>query len=269
LTEIEERRSPIVHELADAGCVAPDAEADLLLAAAAEGVGPIEELVARRVRGEPLAWIVGHVAFCGLRIRVDRGVFVPRPHTEAMARRAAALLPPAGAGVDLCTGSGAVAAVMLDAHPAATVVGTDVDPTAIACARSNGVDALLGDLDEPIPTAIRGHVDVVSAVVPYVPTEELHLLPRDVLANEPRLAIDGGPGGTAALRRAAEAAARCLRSGGSVLLEIGGDQAAVMREVLREVGFVGITVHSDEDGLDRSIEARLGSAFRGRADQGR
>ncbi|HYY08645.1 MAG TPA: hypothetical protein VFA25_08590, partial [Actinomycetota bacterium] len=90
------RRSRIVRELAGAGCVAPDAEADALLAAAAEDVGSIEELVARRVGGEPMAWIVGHVLFCGLRIRVDPGVFVPRPHTEAMARRAAALLPPAG-----------------------------------------------------------------------------------------------------------------------------------------------------------------------------
>jgi release factor glutamine methyltransferase len=254
---VEGRRSRIVRELADAGCLAPDAEADELLAAAAEGVGSIEELVARRVDGEPMAWIVGHVLFCGLRIRVDPGVFVPRPHTEAMARRAAASLPPAGTAVDLCTGSGAVAAVSFAAHPGATVIGTDVDPTAIACARSNGVEAFLGDLDEPIPAAVRGHVDVVTAVVPYVPTEELHLLPRDVLANEPRRAIDGGPRGTAVLPRAAEAAARCLRPGGSVLLEIGGEQAVEMRQVLAGLGFADPTVHRDEDGFDRAIEARL------------
>ena len=257
MTEVEGRRGPIVRELADAGCVAPDAEAEALLAAEAEGVGPVEELVARRVAGEPLAWIVGRVVFCGLRVRVDRGVFVPRPQTEAMARRAAALLPPTGTAVDLCTGSGAVAVVMMGARPRATVVGTDVDPVAIACARSNGVDALLGDLDEPIPASVRGVVDVVTAVVPYVPTEELHLLPRDVLANEPRLAIDGGPGGTAVLRRAVEAAARFLHPGGTVLLEIGGDQAKGMRQTLAALGFVGITVHRDGDGLDRAIEGRL------------
>jgi release factor glutamine methyltransferase len=252
----EGRRGPIVRELADAGCVAPEAEADELLAAAAEGLAPIEELVARRVVGEPLAWIVGHAEFCGLRIRVDPRVFVPRPHREAMARRAAALLPPAGTAVDLCTGSGAVAAVMVDACPGATVIGTDVDPAAIACARSNGVDALLGDLDQPIPVTLRGDVDVVTAVVPYVPTEELHLLPRDVLANESHLAIDGGPGGTAVLRRAAEAAARSLHPGGTVLLEIGGDQAGEMRTVLAALGFGDIAVQRDEDGLDRAIEAR-------------
>jgi len=257
LTTSEGRRGQIVRELADAGCVAPDAEADELLAAAAEGIGSIEDLVARRVGGEPLAWIVGHVRFCGLRIRVDPGVFVPRPHTEGLARRAAALLPPAGTAVDLCTGSGAVAAVITDARPGATVMGTDVDPGAIACARSNGVAALLGDLDEPIPATARGEVDVVTAVVPYVPTEELHLLPRDVLANEPRLAIDGGPGGTAVLVRAAEAAARCLHPGGTVLLEIGGDQATEMRAVLAALGYDEIAVHRDEDGLDRSIEARF------------
>ena len=252
-----EDRARVVEALAAGGCVAPDAEADALLEAEHEGRGPVGELVARRVRGEPLAWITGRVRFCGLHVRVDPGVFVPRPHTEALARRAAELLPDAGAAVDLCTGSGAVAAVLRAAHPQARVVATDVDPAAVACARRNGVQAFEGDLDGPLPRSLRGNVDVVTAVVPYVPTEELHLLPRDALANEPRRALDGGPGGTAMLVRAAEAAGRLLAPDGVVLLELGGDQSEEVGAALCRAGLVGIRVHRDGDGRDRAIEARL------------
>jgi release factor glutamine methyltransferase len=242
--------------LAAGGCVAPRAEADALFRATSEGVGSIEELVARRLRGEPLAWITGSVRFCGVRLHIDAGVFVPRPHSEALARRAVSLLPAVGMAVDLCTGSGAVAAVLDSERPRAEVVATDLDPVAVECARRNGVRALLGNLDEPLPKSWRGRVDVMTAVVPYVPTDELHLLPRDVLANEPRRALDGGPRGTTLLARAAEEAARRLRPGGSVILEIGGDQAAEMESTLVDVGLSEIRVHRDGDGHDRAIEAR-------------
>jgi release factor glutamine methyltransferase len=197
------------------------------------------------------------VCFCGVRVRVDPGVFVPRPHTQALARRAASLLPESGIAVDLCTGSGAVAAVLISARPRATVVATDVDPASVACARRNGVHALLGDLDEPLPPPLRGRIDVVTAVVPYVPTEQLHLLPRDVQAYEPRRALDGGRRGTTVLLRAAGAAARLLRPGGSVLLELGGDQAGEVATTLAAVGLSEISVHRDDDEQDRAIEARL------------
>jgi release factor glutamine methyltransferase len=183
-------------------------------------------------------------------------VFVPRPHTQPLARRAASLLPPIGVAVDLCTGSGAVAAVLASVRPRATVMATDIDPVAVACARRNGVRALEGDLDEPLSAALRGRVDVMTAVVPYVPTEELHLLPRDVLANEPRRALDGGRRGTRMLVRAAQAAVRWLRPGGSLLIEIGGDQADELMTTLEDVGFSEIRVHRDGEGQDRAIEAR-------------
>lgn len=251
-----DERTRVAKSLARGGCVAPGAEADALLGASSEGLGTVDELVARRLRGEPLPWITGSVRFCGLRLHVDRGVFVPRPHTEALARRAADLLPDAGTAVDLCTGSGAIAAVLGAARPEAQVLATDVDHRAIACARRNGVRAFEGDLDEPLPSSVCGRVDVVTAVVPYVPTDELHLLPRDVLAHEPRRALDGGPGGTAMLTRAVEAAARLLAPGGSVLLELGGDQAAVVANAVAERGLAKARVHRDGDGRDRAIEAR-------------
>lgn len=249
-------RTRVVEALARGGCVAPEVEADALLGASGEGLGPVDELVARRLRGEPLPWITGWYRFCGLRVHVDRGVFVARPQTEALAQRAAELLSDRGTAVDLCTGSGAVAAVLLALRPRAEVLATDIDPKAIACARRNGVLAFEGDLDEPLPSSVRGRVEVVTAVVPYVPTDELHLLPRDVLAHEPPAALDGGPGGTAVLTRAVEAAARLLAPGGSVLLELGGDQAAEVATVSAELGLVGARVHRDGDGRDRAIEAR-------------
>jgi release factor glutamine methyltransferase len=245
--------------LAAGGFLSPDQEADALLAASRGGAGSIDGLLARRLSGEPVAWVTGSVTFCGVDVLIDPGVFVPRPHTEALARRAVELLAEDGVAVDLCTGSGAVAAVLVAAHPRATVVGTDIDPVAVACARRNGVEALEGDLDEPLASEHRGRVDLVTAVVPYVPTEELHLLPRDVRAHEPRHALDGGAGGTRVLVRAAEVAARWLRPGGAVLMELGGDQAAEMTRALIDVGFSDVRVHADDEGQDRAIEARLGS----------
>lgn len=254
--DLTEKRSGVLRALAEGGCVDPVGEADALLGASSESGEPIDELTARRLRGEPLAWITGSVRFCGVPLRVDPAVFVPRPHTEGLARRAIELLPPDGIAVDLCTGSGAVAAVLGSARPRAMVFATDVDPVAVACARRNGVHALLGDLDEPLSPTWRGRVDVVTAVVPYVPTEELHLLPRDVLAYEPRRALDGGPRGMAMLVRAADVASRWLRPGGHALLEIGGDQAAEMTPILSYAGFDEIRVHRDDDGRDRALEAR-------------
>jgi release factor glutamine methyltransferase len=149
---------------------------------------------------------------------------------------------------------------MRSARPDATVLATDRDPVAIACARSNGVTALLGDLDEPLPSSVEGRVDVMTAVVPYVPTEELHLLPRDVVAFEPRHALDGGPRGTALLVRVAELSVRWLRPGGRLLLELGGDQARALAPTMTTAGLSTFRVHRDADGQDRAIEAWAGNA---------
>ena len=253
---MDTERSSIERALAAAGCIAPEQEAAELIRAAASGIGPIEELLARRATGEPLAWITGEVGFCGIRIRVDRGIYVPRPLTQPLALRAATLLPSRGIAVDLCTGSGAVAAVMRSAHPQATIVATDLDPAAVACARRNGVHALQGDLDAPLPSSLEGSVDVLTAIVPYVPTNELHLLPRDVREHEPRLALDGGAGGTGLLERVVAVSPRWLRRGGSLLLEIGGDQARALDAALAAAGLSAMEVLRDVDGDDRAIGAR-------------
>ena len=227
----------LAQRLADAGFVAPDEEAAELTAAARDD-GELDAMLARRLTGEPLAWITGTTTFCGLAVRVDPGVYVPRWHTEVIAERAAQLLPDGGVAVDLCCGSGAIGAVLRARRPAARVVGTDLDPRACACARTNGVEALEGDVLAPLPPELRGHVDVITGVVPYVPTSELALLQRDTLTFEGTLAYDGGPDGAALLRRALREAPAWLRPGGALVLELGGEQAALLglddAEVLRD-----------------------------------
>jgi release factor glutamine methyltransferase len=255
-----------VAALVSAGCIAAEEEADTLLAAAAGDGDRLADLVARRCTGEPLAWLVGSVRFCGETIAVHPGVYVPRWQTEAMALEAATRLPDSGIAVDLCTGAGAIAVVLRRRRPGARVVATDIDPRAVACARANGVDAYEGDLAAGLPADVHGVVDVVTAVVPYVPTEALHLLPRDVLAYEPRAALDGGPGGTRDLERAAVAAAGLLRPDGSLLLELGGDQADALELVLAEHGYRDVEHLDDANGDRRALACRKGGPA-GRSDR--
>lgn len=244
--------------LADAGFVAAEEEADELLARAAGDRDLLDALVSRRLTGEPLAWITGRVSFCGLEIRVDPGVYVPRWQSEPLARRAAQRLPPRGAAIDVCTGAGAVARTLMALRPGARVVATDVDERAVACAQRNGVDAYRGDLLAPLPRALEGCVDVVVGVVPYVPTPDLPLLQRDTLTFESTLSYDGGEDGTALLRRVVADSPRLLRRGGALLLELGGDQAEALGDDLARGGFVDAGVLRDEEGDVRAIEATLG-----------
>jgi release factor glutamine methyltransferase len=145
---------------------------------------------------------------------VHPGVYVPRWHTEALARRAAELRP--RVAVDLCTGCGAIARVLMQAG--ARVVASDLDPRAVENARANGVEAYAGDLYDPLPDV---HPDLVVAVAPYVPTPELGLLQRDTLAFESLISYDGGDDGLGIVRRIIAEAP----SGATLLLELGGDQA--------------------------------------------
>jgi release factor glutamine methyltransferase len=136
------------------------------------------------------------------------------------------------------------------------VIATDIDPGAVACARANGVDARLGDLDSPLPPAWRGTVDVITAVVPYVPTDELVFLPRDVVAFEPRRALDGGHDGLEVLAALVERGVPWLRTGGWLLLEIGGRQAATVAAGMKAAGLGEIAILRDEEGDDRAIVGR-------------
>ena len=137
--------------LSGAGFVAAEEETYELLACAAGDVELLDSLVGRRLTGEPLAWITGSVSFCGLEVRVDPGVYVPRWQSEPLARRAVERLPATGAAIDLCTGTGAIARTLTTDRPDARVVASDVDERAGACAAANGVEVYRGDLFAPMP----------------------------------------------------------------------------------------------------------------------
>ncbi|MBA2793652.1 MAG: methyltransferase [Thermoleophilaceae bacterium] len=252
-------RGQVIRMLSEAGCVAAREEADELIRAAAGDPDVLRDLVSRRIGGEPIAWLTGGVNFCGVELFVAPGVYVPRWQTEPLARRAAALLPTGGVAADLCTGAGAIAAVLAAAVPTARVVATELDDAAAQCARRNGVEVFEGCLDDPLPRELERRVDVLTAVAPYVPTDSLRLLPRDVQAFEPRLALDGGADGTDVLAEIARKSIPWLRPGGWLLLELGGDQADPVGKLLSELGFMGLDVMADEYGDPRAICAQLGS----------
>ncbi len=249
-------RARVALLLEEAGCVAPLEEADELIEAADADEGLLDRLVARRVTGEPLAWVTGSVLFAGHLVRVHPGVYVPRWQSEPLALRAVELLPDDGLAADLCTGSGAIAVALARARPAARILASDIDPAACACARDNGVEVFAGHLASPLPASLRGHFDVVTAVVPYVPTDQLVYLPRDVREHEPLLALDGGPHGTRVLEQAVLAGAELLRPGGALLLELGGGQAGALSGALAAAGFAPATLFADDEGDVRGIEAK-------------
>jgi len=254
----------VVGRLLAAGCVAADEEAEELVAAAPDEA-VLDAWVGRREQGEPLAWITGTMLFCGRRLRVDAGVYVPRFQTEELAHLAAVRLSEAAAtdrpgrprAADLCTGTGAVAAHLAAAVPGAMVVGVDIDGGAVACARRNGVAAVVGDVDGPLRT---GAFDVVTAVAPYVPRPGIAYLPVDVRRYEPRRALDGGDDGLAVVRRVVAGAARLLRPDGWLLAEVGGDQDVLLAPALTAAGFAAAVPWHDEDGDLRGIAAHVPAA---------
>ena len=246
----------IISRLRAAGCVFAEDEARLL-ASAARTPEELAVMVDRRVAGLPLEQVLGWAEFCGLRMAVDPGVFVPRRRTEFLVRQAALLIrgddppgPPAHGGaarppvppwpreaiarprdiiVDLCCGAGAVGAALAASVERAELHAVDIDPAAVRCARRNleGVTGQVyeGDLFEPLPPALRGRVAIVVANVPYVPTDEIGLLPAEARAHEPRIALDGGPDGLDVLRRVAAGAPGWLVPGGHLLIETSERQA--------------------------------------------
>ncbi|HLU73288.1 MAG TPA: putative protein N(5)-glutamine methyltransferase [Nonomuraea sp.] len=220
--------SAVVSRLRAAGCVFAEDEARLLAGAAATPEA-LARLVERRAAGEPLEHVLGWARFGGLRVRVDPGVFVPRPRTEFLAEQAIAAAP-AGVPVvvDLCCGSGALGAVVAAALGEVELHAADIDPAAVACARRNlpGARVHEGDLYDPLPDDLRGRVDLLLANVPYVPTDEIPLLPAEARLHEARVALDGGGDGLEVLRRVAAGAGQWLAPGGRLLFETGERQAA-------------------------------------------
>ncbi|MGY1660703.1 putative protein N(5)-glutamine methyltransferase [Geodermatophilus sp. SYSU D00705] len=241
----------LVVRLRAAGCVFAEEEAAALVATAPDPPA-LEALVARRVAGEPLETLLGWAEFCGLRIAVEPGVFVPRRRTGLLVDRAAAALRgvPRPVVVDLCCGTGAVGAAVAAAVGAVELHAADVDPVAVRCAARNvapaGGRVHQGDLYAALPPQLCGRVDLLAVNAPYVPTAAIALMPPEARDHEPRTALDGGPDGVDLQRRVAAGARRWLAPGGVLLLETSRAQAALTAAVVTAGGLVAEVLHDEE-----------------------
>jgi release factor glutamine methyltransferase len=259
-----ELTAAIAARLRAAGCVFAEDEARLLIEAACSAT-ELDAMARRRACGLPLEHVLGWAEFCGLRVAVDRGVFVPRRRTEFLVRQAVLLARQGAAAqrpaeppvvLDLCCGSGAVGAALAAALAAVLqpveLHAADVDPAAVACARRNVTDAggrvYLGDLYQPLPSELRGRVTILTANVPYVPSDEIRLLPAEARVHEPRAAVDGGPDGLEVLRRVAASAPSWLAPGGRLLSETSERQAPGAAEAFRRAGLTPRIARSEELG---------------------
>lgn len=257
-----------------AGSPSPALDAELLLADAlgttrewlhrepgapltAQATRAFRSAVTRRSRDrEPVAYILGRRGFRRIELAVDPRVLIPRPETELLVELALEL--PGGAAVlDCATGSGAIALALADERPDLSVSGSEVDEGALAVARANSarlglsVQWLRADLLDGLPDAY----DAIVANVPYVAREVFPTLEPEVARHEPRLALDGGPGGLDVLARLiAQAGGR--RRAHTLILEHGDDQAQAVADACAAAGFTEVELRHDLAGLPRAVRAR-------------
>lgn len=231
----------------------------------------VQQMVARREKGEPLQYVLGRWGFRTLDLLVDRRVLIPRPETEVVAAlaieaaRARAEPGRPAVVVDLGTGSGAIAlSLAAECWPHVEVWATDASADALAVARANlaglgrragVVRAVQGDWFAALPAELRGRVDVVVSNPPYVATSDA--LPSEVVDWEPRDALLSGPDGLDDLRRIVTEAPAWLAPGGALVVEIGEAQGAAALELAAQAGLIDAEVRPDLAGRHRALVAGL------------
>jgi len=244
----------IVKKLRTAGCVFAEEEARLLITTA-QTPDDLAVMVGQRVSGLPLEHVIGWAEFCGIRIGIDPGVFVPRPRTEFLVKQALTLIHPEDVVVDLCCGSGAVGIGLANTMDKIELHATDIDNTAVQCARRNitpiGGYVYEGDLYEPLPSILKGRVNILIANAPYVPTKAIELLPQEARLHEALVALDGGLDGLDIQRKVAESAKFWLAPGGHLLVETSKQQAPETVDIFSRNGLLTRVVSSEE--LDATV----------------
>ena len=218
----------------------------------------VRMLIAARVAGEPIAYLLGQREFWSLSLRVDADCLIPRPETELLVERALGHLPPGPArALDLGTGSGAIALALKSERPQLQAWASDVDAGALAMAAANArrlelaVYWFRGRWLEAV--ASRPIFDLIVSNPPYIAADDPHLSAGDVRF-EPRRALVAAEGGLADLRTIAGESLSRLRPGGWLLLEHGADQGSAVRALLREAGCREVSSHADLAGLERVTE---------------
>lgn len=243
-----------------AGCVFAEDEAMLILSTARSD-DEVDRMVAARSEGQPLEIVLGWAELCGIHFAVAPGVFVPRRRTEFLVELARALEP--RVVLDLCCGSGAVGAAV----GAEELHAVDLDPVAVPLARRNVRGTVYqGDLFAPLPVSLQSRVDVLTLIAPYVPSDEIDLLPREARVYEPRSTLDGGVDGLDLVRRVAAEAIRWLAPAGTVLTEVSERQAPAVVELF-ETGGLAAGVLRDEE-RDATVVLGTAPGTRGAAEAG-
>ncbi|WP_285728038.1 putative protein N(5)-glutamine methyltransferase [Psychromicrobium xiongbiense] len=239
-----------VLTLRAAGCVFAEEEAALLVSQA-DSAQELSAMVARRCAGHPLEHVLGWAEFCGLRVLVDPGVFVPRRRSEFLVSVAAELCRPGARVMDLCCGTGALGLALSHRVAGVDLYAADLDPAAVACAQRNlGLAPVYGgDLFGEVPAGLR--FDLVLANVPYVPTSEVEFMPAEARLHEARMALDGGAEGVDLQRRATGESLARLRPGGCLLVETSERQEPLTVRAFEEAG-LEVSVHRDEE-LDATV----------------
>lgn len=234
-----------------------------------EELARFREMVRRRARREPVAYITGEKEFWSLVMRVTPAVLIPRPETECLVEAALAFLPEdEGADgrriLDLGTGSGAIILALAVQRPHDVFVAVDRSPSALAIARENAerheiaprVRFLKGDWFEPVSKG-EPAFDLIVSNPPYIKREDLESLQPEIRQFEPVSALDGGPEGIDALSHIILTAPRYLQPSGCLLLEMGWDQRRLLEPVARQAGcYEEMTFLKDYSGYDRVLRLR-------------
>jgi release factor glutamine methyltransferase len=227
-------------------------------------------LIARRAGGEPFPFLTGRIEFYGLDLKVKPGAFVPRPSSELTVDRAVKRLKGRRKPVvvDVCAGAAPIALAIADEFPSADVWALDIDAEALGQGRANArrlgipnMKTRASDMYSALPAAYAGKIDVITGHVPYIPSDELEDMPREVVGYEPIYTLsDESADGLTLMRRAIKEGAPLLRPGGWLLLEVSDDLGPKLRKLYRKANLEDHGVASDDDGLSIVVEGRRPAA---------
>lgn len=231
------------------------------------------ELIDRRAEGEPLQYIVGEQEFMGLSFNVNEAVLIPRQDTETLVETALSFAKNKKGSIsilDMCCGSGAIAISMAYFLPKSKLTACDISEAALNVARSNAkkngvekkINFIESDLYMPVQKKkpMKDKFDMILCNPPYIPSDVIPTLQREIKDHEPVAALDGGEDGLDFYRKMVTDSAVHLKKGGYILFEIGHDQADEVTALLEEEGcYKDIFTHKDMARSDRVITARLQS----------
>ena len=227
----------------------------------------VDEMIDRRLKGEPVAYIVGEWEFFGLPLTIDRTVLVPRVDTEVLATQAIRLMKLRGQRarmLDLCAGSGAIGLAVAANVPDCRIVLADISESALTICRINmlrnrlsrSVTAIMADAMAD-PPSLLGTFDAIACNPPYIPTGDIKDLDGSVRDYEPTIALDGGEDGLDFYRVVTQKWQGLLRPGGYLAFECGATQGSEVRNMMRESGFLNIETHYDTLGIERVIIGQI------------